>query len=192
MKLNNLEAVYTDPHFSLVVECKNGNRKAQFELYKLYSKAMYNVAMRILNNEDEASDVLQESFIDAFLRMKEFRQESSFGLWIKQIVVNKSISQLRKRRIEFLSVEELDLSEIADEDGADETGLILRVEEVKRGIQLLPETYRVVVSLYLLEGYDHEEIAYILKITENTSRTQLLRGKRKLLELLKTKNFKEN
>jgi len=185
MKLNNLEAVYIDPHFNLVVECKNGNRKAQFELYKLYSKAMYSVAMRILNNEDEACDILQEAFIDAFLRIQEFRQESSFGLWIKQIVINKSISQLRKRKMEFLSVESLDLSDIAEEEQHDEEEITLQAEEVKKAIQRLPETYRVVLSLYLLEGYDHEEIAYILKITENTSRTQLLRGKRKLIELLK-------
>ncbi|WP_207535873.1 RNA polymerase sigma factor [Desertivirga arenae] len=179
-----MEAVYIDPHFSLVVECKEGNRKAQFELYKLYSKAMYNVAMRILNNADEASDMLQESFIDAFLRIKEFRQESSFGMWVKQIVVNKCISQLRKRKFEFLSVEDVDLSEIADEDEFDEEELQFQVEEVKKAIQLLPEGYRIVLSLYLLEGYDHEEIAFILKITENTSRTQLLRAKRKLMDLL--------
>ncbi|WP_242696019.1 RNA polymerase sigma factor [Desertivirga brevis] len=179
-----MEAVYIDPHFNLVVECKDGNRKAQFELYKLYSKAMYNIAMRILNDADEASDMLQESFIDAFLRIKEFRQESSFGMWIKQIVVNKCISQLRKRKFEFLSTEEVDLSEIPDEDEFNEEELQLQVEEVKKAIHMLPEGYRIVLSLYLLEGYDHEEIAFILKITESTSRTQLLRAKRKLTDLL--------
>ena len=92
MKAKNLEDVYVDQHYSLVVECKEGNRKAQYELYKLYSKAMYNIAMRIINDEDEAADVLQESFLDAFTRIADFRQETTFGLWLKHIVVNRSIS----------------------------------------------------------------------------------------------------
>ncbi|WP_207428492.1 RNA polymerase sigma factor [Pedobacter sp. SYSU D00535] len=185
LKLNKLEAVYVDQHYSLVVECKKGNRKAHFELYKLYSKAMYNVAVRILNDEDEAADVLQESFLDAFTRIGEFRQESTFGLWIKQIVINKSISQLRKRRFEFINVDEANLEELAEEDCVDEAELQLQVEQIRKAIQLLPDGYRIVLSLYLLEGYDHEEISHILKISENTSRTQLLRAKRKLIESLK-------
>ena len=180
-----MEALYADLHYNLVVECKLGNRKAHFELYRLYSKAMYNVAMRILNDEDEAADVLQESFLDAFSRIADFRQESTFGLWIKQIVINKSISQLRKRRVEFISVDDADIEELQDEEYVNDEELQLQVQQVKRAILLLPEGYRIVLSLYLLEGYDHEEIAHILKITENTSRTQLLRAKRKLVENLK-------
>ncbi|RYD78059.1 MAG: sigma-70 family RNA polymerase sigma factor, partial [Sphingobacteriales bacterium] len=79
-----------------------GSRAAQFDLYKLYAKAMYNVALRILNYEEEAEDVLQESFLDAFTRIVDFRQETTFGLWLKQIVINKSINYLRKRKFEFV------------------------------------------------------------------------------------------
>ena len=180
-----MEAIYVDQHSNLVVECKNGNRKSQYELYRLYSKAMFNIAMRILNKEDEAADVLQEAFIDAFTRISDFRQETTFGLWMKQIVINRSISQLRKRRLELIHIEDINIEDIADEEGIDFEEQALQVQQVYQAIQSLPDGYRVVISLYLLEGYDHEEIAHILKISTNTSRTQLMRAKRKLLEILR-------
>lgn len=176
-----MEAVYIDKHVALVDQCRSGDRKAQFEIYKLYAKAMYNVAYRIVNYEAEAEDVLQESFLDAFTRIDSFRGETTFGLWLKQIVVNKSINQLRKRRVDFVNIEELDLPE---EGEADRDELELKVEEVRRAIMQLADRYRVVLSLYLLEGYDHSEIAYVLKISEGTSRSQFMRAKLKLNELL--------
>ena len=185
-----MEALYNDKHTDLVVGCKEGNRKAQYELYKLYSKRMFNVAMRIVNNEDEAADVLQESFIHVFAHITDFRQESTFGWWVKQIVVNKSISLLRKRRAELIPLEEGSVEDLADEECEDDEALKYQVEQLKKAIQLLQDNYRFVLSLYLLEGYDHEEIAHIIKITENTSRSQLLRAKRKLIEILKNQGFK--
>ena len=182
-----LEAVYTDRHFDLVVECKQGSRKAQYDLYKLYSKAMFNVALRILNDADEAADVLQEAFIDAFARVADFRQETTFGLWMKQIVINKSISQLRKRKKDLVSIDDVDVENIPDEESPDMEEIELQVNQVKSAIQQLPDGYRVVLSLYLLEGYDHEEISHILKISENTSRTQYMRARRKVIEILKHK-----
>lgn len=182
-----MEAVYVDQHYSLVAECRNGNRKAYSDLYRLYSRAMYNIAVRILRNEDEAADVLQEAFIDAFGRIADFRQETTFGLWMKQIVINKSISQLRKRRMELVPLEESDAEAIAENGEPDTEEIELQVRQVHAAIQQLPDGYRVVLTLYLLEGYDHEEISHILKISENTSRTQLLRAKRRLTELLKGK-----
>ena len=180
-----LEAVYVDQHYDLVVECKNGSRKAQYDLYKLYSKAMYNVALRILNDGSEAADVLQEAFIDAFGRLAHFRQETTFGLWMKQIVINKSISQLRKRKMDMISIDDVEVENIPDEESHDSEELELQVQQVREGIQKLPDGYRVVLTLYLLEGYDHEEISHILKISENTSRTQYMRARRKLVEILK-------
>ncbi|NEU09009.1 RNA polymerase sigma factor [Flavihumibacter sp. R14] len=187
-----LEAVYTDQHFGLVVECKKGSRKAQYDLYKLYSKAMFNVALRVLNDADEAADVLQEAFIDAFARVKDFRQETTFGLWMKQIVINKSISQLRKRRKDLVSIDDVDVEAIPDTESVDMEEIELQVHQVHEAIQLLPDGYRVVLSLYLLEGYDHEEISHILKISENTSRTQFMRARRKLVEILKRKGIHYN
>ena len=182
-----MEAVFIDKHYNLVVECKQGSTKALNSLYKLYSKAMFNIALRILNNADEAADVLQEAFIQAFNRINEFRQDTTFGLWIKQIVVNKAISQLRKRRFEFVSIEEI--NDIPDEEPIDFEEIEYQVQQVRAAILKLPDGYRVVLSLYLLEGYDHEEISEILKISVNTSRTQFLRAKRKLVTLIKAGIF---
>ncbi|TKC02112.1 RNA polymerase sigma factor [Pedobacter cryotolerans] len=179
-----METVYIDKHVELVNECRNGNRKAQFELYKLYANAMYNVALRIVNDDAEAEDVLQEAFLDAFSRIKDFRQETTFGLWLKQIVINRSINYLRKRKLELVSLDEV---EVADEIETDFEETTLKVDAIKTAMNELPDGYRVVLTLYLFEGYDHEEIAHILKITENTSRSQYMRAKRKLNNLLETK-----
>ena len=179
-----METVYIDKHLSLVNDCRAGNRKAQFELYKLYASAMYNVALRIVNDDAEAEDVLQEAFLDAFNRIGDFRQETTFGLWLKQIVINRAINYLRKRKAEFVSLDEV---EIADEPSNDYEETQLKVEAIKAAMAELPDGYRVVLTLYLFEGYDHEEIAHILKITENTSRSQYMRAKRKLNSLLEMK-----
>jgi RNA polymerase sigma factor (sigma-70 family) len=185
----NLEAVYVDKHYNLVVECKKGSKKACYELYKLYSKAMLNVAFRIVGNIAEAEDVLQEAFLDAFCKVKEFRQDTTFGLWLKQIVVNRSINLLRKRKLEIIELEGEALENIADEDTEDDEEVQYKAALVKDAIKELPEGYRLVISLYLLEGYDHEEIGQILNISENTSRTQFLRAKRKLIEILNKKGI---
>lgn len=142
---------------------------------------MYNTALRIVSDDEEAQDVLQEAFLDAFTRIKDFRQETTFGLWLKQIVINKSINQLRKRKLEFVS---LTVEDLPDDDTNDHSDFEYQVEAVKEALNELPDGYRVIVSLYLLEGYDHEEIAHILKISESTSRSQFLRGKRKLKDKL--------
>jgi RNA polymerase sigma factor (sigma-70 family) len=165
----------------------HGDRAAQFDIYKLYAKSMYNIALRILNYDEEAEDVLQEAFLDAFTRIGDFRQESTFGLWLKQIVINKSINYLRKRKMDFVSVDEV--SDLAEESNTEE--IELNINHIKSAIALLPDGYRVVLSLYLLEGYDHEEIAHILKISENTSRTQYMRAKNKLKDILKKKGMSD-
>jgi RNA polymerase sigma factor (sigma-70 family) len=138
---------------------------------------------------DEAEDVLQEAFLDAFKKVVDFRQETTFGLWLKQIVVNRSINLLRKRKLDWVQMESDQLENIPDEPEPDDEDLQYRVAQVKQAMQLLPEGYRVVLSLYLIEGYDHEEIGQILNITENTSRTQFLRAKRKLSEVLRIKGI---
>ena len=184
-----METVFIDKHYQLVTECKQGSKKACYELYRLYSKAMLNIAFRVLGDVAEAEDVLQESFLDAFNKIKDFRQETTFGLWLKQIVVSKSINLLRKRRIEWAELEDGMLENIPDEEPEDNEDMQFKVAQVKQAMNELPEGYRVVLSLYLLEGYDHEEIGQILNITENTSRTQFLRAKRKLVELMRRKEM---
>lgn len=139
----------------------------------------------MLNNKEEAEDVLQESFTDAFLKLHTFRHESSFGAWLKQIVVNKCINTLRKRKPDIFLSDSVPFNDETDTTEFEDDELQLKVEKIRRAIQLLPEGYRVIFSLYLLEGYDHEEIAEILNISESTSKTQYMRAKNKIREILK-------
>lgn len=184
-----------DRQTDLVERCKLGERKAQYELYRQYAKAMHNVCLRIVNHDAEAEDVLQEAFMDAFNHIATFRNQSTFGAWLKQIVVNRAINHLRSRRIQWVELdgqrtgdeegEATDRMDYADTEPYDEEGVQFEVERVKRAMQTLPEGYRVVLSLYLFEGYDHEEIGQTLGISESTSRSQYLRAKKKLVEQLK-------
>ena len=188
LKFRDLDGSYINVHQELIEACKTGDRGAQFKIYKLYFKAMYNTSLRIVNDTAEAEDIMQESFLDAFRRLDSYTGEGSFGSWLKKIVVNKSLDAIRKNR-ESISIEEesLDFPEITEENREEE--LQYKVAEVKEAISRLPEDYRIVLSLFLLEGYDHEEISEILNITNNTSRTRFVRAKQKLLKILKEKKF---
>jgi RNA polymerase sigma factor (sigma-70 family) len=166
-----------------VDRCRLGDRKAQYELYKLYSKAMFNVSMRIANDYADAEDILQESFLSAFQNIHAFKGDSTFGAWLKRIVVNNSISLIQKKRLNLSPLEGHDVADVSE--GPDEEELSFQVENVRRAIQQLPDGYRVVLSLYLLEGYDHQEISEILRITESTSKSQYSRARKKLLEMLR-------
>jgi len=148
---------------------------------------MYSAALRIVNDDDEAEDVLQEAFLEAFTRIADFRGDTTFGLWLKKIVINKSINYLRKRKAEFVSLDDVELAE--ESSGSDEE-VGWKVEEIKTAVSCLADGYRVVLTLYLFEGYDHEEISHILKISEVTSRSQLMRGKLKLKQLLEKERGK--
>lgn len=176
----------------LIDRSKLGDASAQRELYKLYVKNMYNTALRMLAHSAEAEDVIQESFLEAFTKLNDYRGESSFGSWLKRIVVNKCISQIRKRRIDFVDEQELDVLNTNDEFDFNSDDESLLIELIKKGINELAEGYRIVLTLYLLEGYDHVEISEILKISESTSKTQYLRAKNKLKEWLVKHNVSLN
>jgi RNA polymerase sigma-70 factor (ECF subfamily) len=172
----------------LVENCKKGDPGSYRKLYDLYARAMYNTSYRILNNVAEAEDVLQESFIDAFKHIHSFENRSSFGSWLKQIVVNKSISALRRMKMQLVDIEGTQVYELPQEDMVDEKEIQMKVAEVRLAMAELQDGYRTVLSLYLFEGYDHEEIAGILQIKESTARTQYIRAKQKLLAKLKNEN----
>ena len=163
--------------------CKKGDRKAQTELYMRYSKNMYAVSLRILKHSAEAEDAMQEAFIAAFRQLDSFRGEVSFGSWLKKIVINRSIDQLRKRRILFD-----DLSKLSQQEAEEPAELVSDISPamIKNAIDELPDNYRVVLTLFLLEGYDHEEIAEILKISNGSSRVVYHRAKEKLKDRLNT------
>jgi RNA polymerase sigma-70 factor (ECF subfamily) len=169
----------------LVERCKNGDTQSYEALYRQYSKAMYNTSLRIVNNTADAEDVLQEAFLDAFRSLHDFHYRSTFGAWLKKIVINKSINVLRTRKVNLVDMETTDLHAVVEEESINEEEIHYRVEEVKKMIRKLPDGYRTVLSLYLLEGYDHEEISQILNISHNTVRTQYVRAKQKLLSIIK-------
>ncbi len=149
---------------------------------------MFNVSMRITNDYAEAEDALQEAFISAFKNLHSFKAEASFGSWLKKIVVNAAINAIRKRREELVPLDERTVAEAADEVQEDETEW--QVDKVRRAIQHLPDGYRVVLSLYLLEGYDHAEIGEILGVSESTSKSQYSRARKKLLEIMREPQLK--
>jgi RNA polymerase sigma-70 factor (ECF subfamily) len=146
---------------------------------------MYSVSLRIVNNDVEAEDVMQEAFLSAFKKIKTYKGEVSFGAWLKKIVVNRSLDYLKKRKVQL---EEINDRTTEMPDYQMETADV-DIQAIKSAIQQLPDGYRVVLSLYLIEGYDHDEISQILGISNSSSRTQLLRAKNKLKELLKGKEI---
>lgn len=172
-------------HDDLIARCKAGDRDAHYRIYKLYARSMYNVCYRITGREEDAEDALQEAFISAFKNLAHYRADATFGAWLKRIVVNKAINILKKRKHERLPEDERwDVTEAEAPDNYKEG---LTIERVKKAIEELPDGYRSVLSLYLLEGYDHQEIADIMGITESTSKTQLSRAKAKLKKKLTVK-----
>lgn len=171
----------------LIEKCKNNDRKAQLRLYRQYCEGMFIVANRFLKHTEDAEDAMQEAFINAFQKIDQYTAHVSFGAWLKKIVINKSLDKLRAKQQYYLTIDEAQLEVVADENNW-ETDDATTVEEVKKEIENLPEKYRIVVILFLLEGYDHQEISEILQISTTASRTQLSRGKRKLQQALKKRN----
>jgi RNA polymerase sigma-70 factor (ECF subfamily) len=145
---------------------------------------MFNVSFRITGREEDAEDALQEAFINAFRNLNSYRGDAAFGAWLKRIVVNKSINILKRKKHELMPEDEQ--WDVAEDENTAEYKEGLTVDRVKRAINQLPDGYRAVLSLYLLEGYDHEEIGEILGISESTSKSQLNRAKSKLRKLLTT------
>ncbi|HEV7781766.1 MAG TPA: RNA polymerase sigma factor [Chitinophagaceae bacterium] len=172
-------SVYYD---ELVARCKQGDAPSYERLYRQYAKAMFNTSLRIVNNVADAEDVLQESFVAAF-QLDRFDYSSTFGAWLKRIVINRSIDLLRKRKLQVIHIEDTPAENIAEEI-AEEENVQLKVEEIKKAVAGLPDGYRTVISLSLFEGYDYEEIAEIMNITESTVRTQYHRARQKILHTL--------
>lgn len=170
----------------LLERCRQGEVKAQFMLYKQYSKAMYNIAIRFLNNKMDAEDILQESFVTAFERLDELQSDSAFGSWLKRIVINNCISHIRRNRYEF---EDLKDSVSIEYPGEDEEEIRIDPAVVHDAIKVLPQGGRTILVLHALEGYKHREIADMLNITESTSKTQYRRALNILFLNLKPKIY---
>lgn len=168
----------------IIEKCRQNDRKAQLQLYSQYCDGMYVVANRFVKDSMEAEDIVQEAFIKAFTKLHQYKAEVTFGAWLKRIVINKSIDLLKSRKKQFQELDEVHLKVIDETNDDWSVEDNITIESVKRAIGQLPETYKYVVMLYLIEGYDHQEISEILDISEIASRTQLSRGRVKLQELL--------
>ncbi len=181
--MSNTEAAFRNIHQDLIDGCRDGDQKAQFQIYKLYYKAMYNTSLRIVNNRMEAEDIMQESFLSAFEKIDSYSGTVSFGAWLKKIVVNRSLDALGKRKAIFEDIDSyIGIIDDSPEETINNEENELKIEKIKMAIKELPDGYRIILSLYLLEGYDHDEISEILNISSSTSRSQLSRAKSRLLK----------
>lgn len=176
----------TNHHIDLLLEqCKNGNQQAQLAVYKRYYKAMYNTSLRIVKDRNEAEDIMQESFLSAFTKLESYNAESSFGSWLKRIVVNNSISSYNKSK--RLKEDDLNDSLYKLEDDQGITDCDTSSFEVQRVLQTmneLKENYRVALTLNLIEGFDYEEMSEILNISYANCRTTVSRAKDSLRKKL--------
>ena len=142
---------------------------------------MYNAAHRILKDEFEAEDIMQEAFLTAFTKLEMYKGEVAFGAWLKRIVINKSLTQLKKN----IRYNEVKMDLIVNEDAEEQVDYSnLQATNVLASLNNLKENYRIILTLNLIEGFDYDEIAQILKITNENVRTTVSRAKKKLKQVL--------
>jgi RNA polymerase sigma-70 factor (ECF subfamily) len=165
-----------------IAGCKKDDFKAQRAFYNLFYKAVYNTCYRILSNAMDAEDCMQETFIKAFNKIN-FMGDAPPEAWLKRIAINTCIDTLKSKKADWEETDEP--INIADEPPPDEEEIHWKVEQIKTAMEKLSEKYRIVLSLYLMEGFDHEEIAEILQLNEATARSQYSRAKQKLIEIIK-------
>jgi len=172
---------------NLISKCKQNDRRAQLQLYDKYCHAMYATAFNFIKQEAIAEDMMQEAFIKAFRKIENFDGEVSFGAWLKKIVINQCLDWLKKRKLRVVSIdnEKIQITDEGDWNVEDS----ITVDQIHKAIEQLPDKYKIILKLFLLEGFDHQEISQILNITEVSSRSQVFRGKNKLKELLKQYNY---
>ena len=169
-------------HKYLIERSQQGDRKAQNELFKLYVDAMYNICRRIIGDPEEAKDALQDAFTDAFLKLGTLKDASLFSAWLKRIVINKCLNEVKKKReLEYLD-ETAELPEPERDDRSDD--IKFEAKKILAAMNQISEGCRIVMNLYLFEGYDHKEIGEILSISESASKAQYSKGKAKIRKLL--------
>ncbi len=179
---------HTNHHIEqLLVQCKDGNQRAQLEIYNRYYKAMYNTALRIVKDSYEAEDIMQEAFLTAFSKLKSLKDNATFGSWLKRIVINNSIQQYNKnRKHDEVPINDV-LYKVEDTPtSADSRNEVtnLKAKQVLDGMNSLKENYRVALTLHLVEGYDYEEISEIMSISYANCRTTISRAKESLRKKL--------
>ncbi len=170
-------------HKYLVIKSREGDRKAQNELYRLHANAMYNICRRMIGDDDEAKDVLQDSFIDAFGKLNKLQKEVTFSAWLKRITINNCINALRKKKLFITGLDEnIEMEETNDSDTYDYQKY--EAARIMRAIDKISKGCRTVLNLYLFEGYDHKEIGEILSISVSASKAQYSKAKSKIRKIL--------
>jgi RNA polymerase sigma factor (sigma-70 family) len=180
------KVTYGNSTQEFIEKCKEGDQKAQFQIYKLYYKTMYNTSLRILNNPMEAEDIMQDSFLSAFEEIDTYSETVNFGTWLKKIVINQSIDFLRKQRkviFEYADSFQMEVN-ISIDDSTPESKTDLMADEITEAIKRLPEACRIILSLHLLEGYNHHEIGELLSISPDTACLQFSHAKHMLVREL--------
>lgn len=171
----------------LIELCKSGNQSAQLEVYNRYFKAMYNTALRIVKNRFEAEDIMQDSFLLAFTKLDSLKDVTTFGSWLKRIVVNNSIYHFRKNsKYENVPLDNVMYKVENNDDGIDSNDECsnLKVNHVLEAMKALKDNYRISLNLHLIEGYDYEEICEIMNISPANCRTMISRAKDSLRQKL--------
>lgn len=181
MKIISLHKNYS----KLIGKASKGDRRAQHQLFDMFSPKMLGVCRQYLKNNDLAEEVMLSGFMKMFTHLKDFKDEGSFEGWIRRIMVNESISQLRKdKNLKFVS-------DAAIENTTEYSTYIiteLEAAEIQKLIDSLPDGYKTVFVLYVVEGYKHSEISELLQISESTSKTQLFKARKMLQNKINKQN----
>lgn len=167
----------------LIQQCQQNVYAAQMQVYHLYKHAMYNASVRIVQNREDAEDIVQESFIKAFAKIGQVQDDLKLGGWLRRIVVNASLDAVRKKKHQF----EWNDLHVVDTQEAEELSDYSQVsmDMIKTAINSLKDKYRIILVLYLIEAYTHKEISEMLNLNESTVRNQYRRGKQQLVQKLK-------
>lgn len=167
---------------TLIIECVNGNPRAQRLLFDKFARTMFSVCLRYAKNEEQAEDVLQDGFVKVFGKLKDFKSEGSLEGWIRRIMVNTALDQIRKNNKQLGDTNIDDVGyKIENNDFIVES---MMAEDLMKMVQAMPDGYKVVFNMFAIEGYSHSEIADTLGISENTSKSQYSRARAYLRERL--------
>ncbi|EAS19585.1 putative DNA-directed RNA polymerase ECF-type sigma factor [Flavobacteria bacterium BBFL7] len=188
LRRNTNQVTLTETEISVYDLCEQGDQRAQMKVYDSYSRGMYHVALRILKDSGEAEDVMQESMIAAFHKMSQWNREATFGSWLKRIVINNSLSRLRKtKKMETVSYDDVayHLESQADDQQIDMENAGMTAKKVLLVMNELKDNYKQILTLHLIEGMDNEEICEIMKISNAMCRTTISRAKESLRTKIK-------
>ncbi len=174
-----------DKEVKLIEGCLAGKRKAQSELYTRFAPMLYGVCLRYASSRFEAQDMLQEGFIKIFTALSSYERKGSFEGWMKRIAINNALNHIRSKSKQPLFTDFSEVENLPDAPSGDEE--IVQPpdkETMLRLVQELPQGYRMVFNLYVFEDYSHKDIAEMAGISENTSKTQLMRARNLLQKKL--------